>query len=98
MLSDPDTTDTTDNINVSVFETEWSKDNSKKMESMQYFTTGFTYSTKSLFRPFFLDAGRLPAAIRVSIQFHMVSYSSAIKVSVFETEWSKDDVRVHNSK
>ena len=38
----------------------------------------------SLFRPFFLDVGQLPAAIRVSIQFHMVSYCSAIKFNIFE--------------
>ena len=35
-----------------------------------------TANTKRLF---FLDVGQMPAASRVSIQFHMVSYCSAIK-------------------
>ena len=38
-----------------------------------------TANTKRLF---FLDVGRMPAASRVSIQFHMVSYCSAMK-SIF---------------
>ena len=33
-------------------------------------------------RLFFLDIGRMPGASRESIQFHMVSYCSAIKAIV----------------
>ena len=34
----------------------------------------------SIIHPFFLDIGWMPAAFRDRIQFHMVSYCSAIKV------------------
>ena len=54
----------------------------QKEEVDGYVTTGVTWIPRHLatiIGPFFLDVGRMPAASRVSIQFHMVSYCSAIK-------------------
>ena len=53
-----------------------------KEEVDGYVTTGVTSIPRhfaSIMRPFFLDVGRMPGNSRVSIQFHMVSYCSAIK-------------------
>ena len=47
-----------------------------KEEAEGYVTTGVTSIPRHLatiMRPFFLDTGQMPVAIRVSIQFHMVS-------------------------
>ena len=56
-----------------------------KGEAEGYVTTGVTSIPRHLatiMRPFFLDVDQMPAAVQVSIQFHMVSYCSAIKVSL----------------
>ena len=54
-----------------------------------YVTTGVTWIPRhivTIFGPFFLDVGRMPAASKVSIQFHMVSYCSAIKFTFLRME------------
>ena len=54
-----------------------------------YVTTGVAWIPRHLatiIGPFLLDVGRMPAASRVSIQFYMVSYCSAIKFMFLRME------------
>ena len=54
-----------------------------------YVTTGVTSISRHLttiVHPFFLDVGQMTATYRVGIQFHMVSYCSAIKAIVFKLQ------------
>ena len=56
----------------------------KKEEIHGYVTTGVTLIPRhlaSIMCLFILDVGRIPAASRDSIQYHMVSYCSVIKCS-----------------
>ena len=45
-------------------------------------------------RLFFLDAGRIPVASQDSIQFHMVSYCSVIKRSLFILRGYNIDIKI----
>ena len=55
----------------------------KSEEEVTRVKPGDSVNTKCLF---FLDVGRMSAASRDSIQFHMVSYCSTIKVTAFKLQ------------
>ena len=60
-----------------------------KEEAEGYVTTAVTSIPRHLATimcPFYLDVGQMHEAIRVSIQFHMVSYCSVIKAIFFKLQ------------
>ena len=80
-------------IKKSVFHIRGQLEKRKLMATSLLRSPQFPTHLATIMRPFFLDIGRMPAASRVSIHFHMVSYCSIIKEKVFKVQLIYSTVR-----